>query len=91
MQGPVAAGLAIKVNVSFESEVEGDFHDVIEITTEDHKDTYKLYLHALKPGPEIVFEPIVNFKFIPINTTKYQEIEFKNEGRVTGTVRLDID
>ena len=91
MQGPVAAGLAIKMNVSFESDVEGDFHDVIEISTEDHKETYKLYLHALKPGPDIQFEPLVNFKFIPINTTKYEEIEFKNEGRVAGTVRLEYD
>ena len=41
------------MNVSFESEVEGDFHDVIEITTEDHKEPYKLFLHALKPAPDI--------------------------------------
>jgi len=53
VQGPVAAGLAIKVNVSFESEAEGDFHDVIEISTEDIKEPYKLYLHALKPSPDI--------------------------------------
>ena len=91
MQGPVAAGLAIKMNVSFESDVEGDFHDVIEISTEGHKETYKLYLHALKPGPDIQFEPLVNFKFVPINTTKYEEIEFKNEGRVSGTVGLEFD
>lgn len=61
MQGPVAAGLAIKMNVSFESDVEGDFHDIIEISTEDHKETYKLYLHALKPAADIQFEPLVNF------------------------------
>jgi hypothetical protein len=79
------------VNVSFETDVEGDFHDVIEISTEDSKETYKLYLHAMKPGPDIQFEPLVNFKFIPIHTTKYEEIEFKNEGRVTGTVKLELD
>src|SRR5438105_3916978 len=79
------------MNVSFESDVDSDFHDVIEITTEDHKEPYKLYLHALKPGPDIQFEPLVNFKFVPINTTKYEEIEFKNEGRVAGTVRLEYD
>ena len=91
MQGPVAAGLAIKMNVSFESEIEGDFHDVIEISTEDQKETYKLYLHALKPGPDIQFEPLVNFKFIPVGTTRYEEIEFKNEGRLAGNVRLEFD
>ena len=79
------------MNVSFESDVEGDFHDVIEISTEDHKETYKLYLHALKPGPDIQFEPLVNFKFIPIGAAKFEEIEFKNEGRVTGTIRLEFD
>lgn len=52
------------MNVSFESDVEGDFHDVIEITSEDHNESYKLLLHALKPGPDILFEPLVNFKFI---------------------------
>ena len=91
MQGPVAAGLAIKVNVSFETDGEGDFHDVIEISTEDHKETYKLFLHALKPGPDVQFEPLVNFKFVPIGSTKFEEIEFKNEGRVPGNVRLEYD
>ena len=33
----------------------------------------------------------MNFKFIPINTTKFEEIEFKNEGRVGGSVRLEFD
>lgn len=28
---------------------------------------------------------------MPINTTKYEEIEFKNEGRVGGNIRLDFD
>ena len=45
----------------------------------------------MKPGPDIQFEPLVNFKFVPINTTKYEEIEFKNEGRVAGTIRLEFD
>jgi len=31
MQGPLAAGLAVKMNVSFETDAEGDFHDVVEI------------------------------------------------------------
>jgi hypothetical protein len=28
-QGAVAAGLAVKMNVSFETDIEGDFHDMI--------------------------------------------------------------
>ena len=36
MQGPLAAGLAVKMNVSFETDAEGDFHDVVEIQAEGH-------------------------------------------------------
>ena len=74
MQGPVAAGLAIKMNVSFETDAEGDFHDFIEISTEDHPEKYMLRLHAYKPQPDIQFEPLVNFKFVPINSTKFETI-----------------
>ena len=34
MHGPVAAGLAVKMNVSFETSHDGDFHDVVEIQAE---------------------------------------------------------
>ena len=50
-----------------------------------------LYLHALQPGPDVQFEPLVNFKFIPINETKTETVEFKNEGRLAGKVRLVYD
>lgn len=91
MQGSVAAGLAIKMNVQFETDHEGNFNDVILIHTEGYGEPYKLHLHALKPCPDIQFEPLVNFKFIPIKQTKHEEIEFKNEGRVTGYVNLAAD
>jgi hypothetical protein len=39
----------------------------------------------------VQFEPLVNFRFIPIKTTKFEEIEFKNEGRMTGNVFLEVD
>jgi hypothetical protein len=50
-----------------------------------------LFLHALRPAPDVQFEPLVNFRFVPIKTTKHEEIEFKNEGRMTGHVELDVD
>lgn len=50
---PLAAGLAIKLNVSFETDSLGDFHDVIEIQSDEFKEPYKLYLHAFAPGPDI--------------------------------------
>lgn len=52
-QGPIAAGLAIKLNVSFETDADGDFHDVIEIGCEDSKESYKLLIHATKPAADI--------------------------------------
>lgn len=80
MQGPLAAGLAVKMNVSFETDHVGDFHDVVKILAEGHDQEYLLHLHAFKPAPDVQFEPLVNFRFIPIKTTKHEEIEFKNEG-----------
>lgn len=77
------------MNVSFETDAEGDFHDVIEIGCEDTKETYKLLIHATRPTADIQFEPLVNFKFIPIGSTKFEDVEFKNEGPVTGTVKLE--
>ena len=91
MQGPLAAGLAVKMNVSFETDAEGDFHDVVEIQAEGHDQKFQLFLHALRPAPDVQFEPLVNFRFVPIKTTKYEEIEFKNEGRLTGNVFLEVD
>lgn len=79
------------MNVSFETDHEGDFHDVVEIQAEGHDQKFQLFLHALKPAPDVQFEPLVNFRFVPIKTTKHEEIEFKNEGRVSGTVRLEVD
>lgn len=91
MQGPLAAGLAVKMNVSFETDADGDFHDVVEIQAEGHDQKFQLFLHALRPAPDVQFEPLVNFRFIPIKTTKHEEIEFKNEGRQTGNVVLEVD
>ena len=91
MQGPLAAGLAVKMNVSFETDADGDFHDVVEIQAEGHDQKFQLFLHALRPAPDVQFEPLVNFRFVPIKTTKHEEIEFKNEGRLTGNVFLEVD
>ena len=78
------------MNVTFETDAEGDFHDVVEIACEDMKESFKLNLHALKPAADIQFEPLVNFKFLPVGQIKSEEIEFKNEGPVDGNVTLDV-
>lgn len=33
----------------------------------------------------------MNFRFIPINTQREEYVEFKNEGRLPGVVKLDYD
>ena len=86
--GSVAAGLSVKMNMQFETNEDGDFHDMIEIHTEGYSTPYKLHLHALMPAPDIQFEPLVNLKFIPVGQEKVEEVEFKNEGRITGYVNL---
>ena len=88
--GPVAAGLACQMNVTIETDAEGDFHDVIEIACEDMKESFKLHLHALKPAADIQFEPLLNFKFLPLGQLKTEDLEFKNEGPVEGTVTLEV-
>lgn len=87
--GSVAAGLSVKLNVQFETNSEGDFHDVIEIGCEGYSIPYKLHLHAYQPAADIQFEPYVNMKFVPNGETRYQQIEFKNEGRISGFVNLE--
>jgi len=77
--------------VSFETDALGDFHDYIDIKFDENMEPYKLYLHAFAPGPDIQFEPLVNFWFIPINTQKEEYVEFKNEGWLTGNVKLEYD
>ena len=54
------------------------------------KESYKLNLHAMKPAADVQFEPFVNFKFLPVNQVRTEEIEFKNEGPVDGTVNLEV-
>ena len=62
MQGALAAGIAMKLIVSFETNSLGDFHDFLEIVSEE-KFKFKLPLHAYKPNAEIIFEPFINLGF----------------------------
>lgn len=87
--GSVGAGLTVKLNVQFETNSEGDFHDVIEIQCEGYDRPFFLNLHAFQPAPDVQFEPFVNMRFIPTGETRYQQVELKNEGRVSGFVTLE--
>ena len=48
-----------------------------------------MHLHALKPGPDIQFEPLVKFESVALGQEVKQVVLFKNEGRMPGTVRLE--
>jgi hypothetical protein len=90
-QGTIAAGLSMKVNVQFETTTLGDYEDVIEILTEGDAAPFRLRLSAFKPGPDIQFEPMVNFKYIPVGQERTERIVFKNEGKQSGYVSLIED
>lgn len=90
IQKPLAAGLSMSITVSFETDVEGDFHDVIKINAEN-TEAYKLKVHAFKMAPEIIFEPFVNFGFILCGKKKEQTIQFRNEGKAPGVLKLEYD
>ena len=78
----------MKVNVSFETTIEGDFNDTIYITTEDGREPYALHLNAMKPAPDIKYEPLVKFEAVTLDQEVKQKIKFKNEGSLAGRVAL---
>jgi len=82
MAGNIAAGLAMKLIVSFETNVLGDFHDHLEIVSNLDGDHFRqiVPLHAYQPQAHIVFEPFVNFGFARVNQDRVEKIAFKNEG-----------
>lgn len=81
MQGSIAPGLAMKLVISFETAVIGDYHDFIEIISDnDFKAT--LPLHVYQPQANILFEPFVNFGFVRVHHEKIEKIAFKNEGKI---------
>lgn len=81
MEGNIAAGLAMKLIISFETNQIGDFHDYLEIVSgNDFRHT--VALHAYQPQANIVFEPFINFGFVRIHQEKVERIAFKNDGKL---------
>lgn len=77
----------MELMVSFVSNTLGDFHDKIQILTEDNL-IYDIPLHAYSPAANIIFENFVNMGFVTVNRSKTERIFFKNEGIVEGKVKL---
>lgn len=59
MQGAIAAGLAMRIVVTFETTYLDDFKDVMKIVSEDYEKEVPLF--AYKPAASIIFEPFINF------------------------------
>ena len=79
MQGNVTAGLAMKLVSSFETDKSGDFHDVLEIVS-DNDFTLTVPLHAYQPQANVAFDPFINFGFIKIQKEEVRPILFENQG-----------
>ncbi len=79
MQGNIAPGLSMKLLVTFETDKIGNFHDALEIVSEDRFQSI-VPLHAYMPQASILFDPFVNFGFIRVQKEESKMITFKNEG-----------
>ena len=79
MQGNIAAGLAMKLIVSFETDKNGDFHDALEIVSDD-KFSVTVPLHAFQSQANIVFDPFINFGFIKVQKDETRPVMFENQG-----------
>lgn len=80
MQGAIAAGLAMKVIVTFETSILEDFESSMKIVSDtDFEKDIPLFAYA--PSAQIIFEPFINLGFIKMGKTKREKIYFKNEGK----------
>ena len=87
MQGAIAAGLAMKLIVTFETASLEDFHDVMKIVS-DSSFEQDVPLHAYVAQASLLFEPFLNLGFIKLGKTKTEKIFFKNEGKAAAKVEL---
>lgn len=80
MEKGIAAGLAMKVIVTFETSILGNFSDEMKIVSDGAIDV-DVPLHAYAPQAQVVFEPFINLGFIKMGQPKKDMIYFKNEGK----------
>lgn len=79
MQGNIAPGLSMKLLVSFETDKNGDFHDALEIVSEDRFNAI-VPLHAYQPQSMLYFDPFVNFGFVKVQKEEVKTVTFRNNG-----------
>lgn len=87
--GPLHSGLATIVIISFETDQLGDYHDEMEIYSEDYH--FTLPMHAYKPSPDLQFDSFVNLGFTAVGKAVAQTVGFLNRGSVKGEVQIKYD
>ena len=90
MAGAIAAGLAMKLTVSFETSVLGEFQDKLKIISDDSI-TLEIPLSADPLQSQVIFEPFLNFGFVKTGSEKTEVVAFKNEGKTLGKIELKVD
>lgn len=90
MQGPVAAGLAMKLVVTFETNTLNDYNDMLTIVSDENFKA-EVPLRALMPQANIMFDLFLNFGFVPINREKTETVWFTNDGKKEGVVELKAE
>lgn len=75
----ISPGLYLELLVIFEPEALEDYYDKIEIIA-DNGYILNLDLKANKSQPRVIFDPFINFGFVPVNSKRTAKILFHNEG-----------
>ena len=83
----IAGGLAMKMLVSFETNIAEEIHDSMKVVSDDNNFMI-VNIHAVPPQARIVFEPFVNMGFVKIGKEKLESVCFKNEGKTGGRVNI---
>lgn len=97
MGGNLAAGLAIKLTVSFETSTLPapssssspllEFRDTIKIVSDDNI-SIEIPMLAIPTCSQIIWEPWVNFGWVRVGGEKEEIVRFKNEGKKLGKVEI---
>ena len=89
MQGAIAAGIAMKLVITFETSVmnKNGFHDSLKIVSDENYER-DIPLHAYPQQASIIFEPFLNLGFVKMNSEKTEKIFFLNEGKIPAKVAL---
>ena len=87
--GPLHSGIATIVIISFETDQLGDYHDEMEISSEDYH--FTLPLHAYKPSPDLQFDSFVNLGYTAVGKAVAHTVSFLNRGSVKGEVLIRYD